>query len=373
MDTVPTDDDYYSILGVPRDASPAEIRTAYRRLALKHHPDKNNGNAEQAAAASTRFTRVSEAYEVLLNPDTRREYDGTGCTAGVHFQNPEDLFRSFFDTLAESGFFCVDEEIIGEFFDGPEVGIALRTLSHMPSTGVMMHSLRTYAKGTTMEPVVSKINDVIAGTNKPRSSRPRTPDIHIEVTVTLEEVYTRKLKKVMRRRVRRTPDGSYEQNEHPFIIPLYEPRVVYRGQADQLQDDDEAGDVVFSVVVQSHAVFNRLKNPHDILIIKRVSLYEVCHGCKFYVRNLDGNMLKISTRRAIQGCRWQRVRGGGLPVDRKTEERGDLIVKFVLDDDISATQLQGLKELFPPIAGEGVLLEHDDPCPEVTLEPCETR
>ena len=65
------DKDFYKILGVKKDASADEIKKAYRTLARKHHPDKNPDNA----AAEARFKEVSEAYDVLSDPTSRKEYD----------------------------------------------------------------------------------------------------------------------------------------------------------------------------------------------------------------------------------------------------------------------------------------------------------
>ncbi|MGH7370920.1 MAG: DnaJ domain-containing protein, partial [Candidatus Methylomirabilales bacterium] len=71
--------DYYQILGVSTSASPEEIKKAYRRLALKFHPDKNPDDP----AAAEQFTEINEAYEVLSNPERRREYDLYGTVGGA--------------------------------------------------------------------------------------------------------------------------------------------------------------------------------------------------------------------------------------------------------------------------------------------------
>ncbi|KAF7706791.1 hypothetical protein HF521_020045 [Silurus meridionalis] len=102
--------EYYHVLGVRKDASPDDIKKAYRKLALKWHPDKNPDNKEEA---ERRFKEISEAYEVLSDDDKRSLYDRYGKDAlsgggrrGGHyddhfggvftFRNPEDVFREFF-------------------------------------------------------------------------------------------------------------------------------------------------------------------------------------------------------------------------------------------------------------------------------------
>ncbi|MEK6922017.1 MAG: DnaJ domain-containing protein [Nanoarchaeota archaeon] len=80
--------DYYAVLGVPHAATAAGIRTAFRKLAIQHHPDRNNGNAE----AAQRFIHASEAYDVLRNPHSRSMYDrmcGRGFGSGASAGSPE--------------------------------------------------------------------------------------------------------------------------------------------------------------------------------------------------------------------------------------------------------------------------------------------
>jgi molecular chaperone DnaJ len=105
--------DYYEVLGLSREASETEIKKAYRRLARDHHPDANPGDT----GAEERFKELTEAYEVLSNPQARRAYDtyghqvprpGAGTTAGTGgdpFGGFQDIFEAFFgDQFGESPF-----------------------------------------------------------------------------------------------------------------------------------------------------------------------------------------------------------------------------------------------------------------------------
>lgn len=97
-----TEADYYELLGISRDASADEIKKAYRKMAVKYHPDKNPGDA----AAEEKFKEISEAYEVLKDADKRAAYDRYGHAAfqqgaggrgaGGGFHDPFDIFREVF-------------------------------------------------------------------------------------------------------------------------------------------------------------------------------------------------------------------------------------------------------------------------------------
>jgi len=94
--------DYYEALGVSHDATPDQIKRAFRKLALKYHPDKNKGNKE----AEQRFKEIANAYAVLSDPEKRAAYDRRG-TAGVEdmgfhgFESTGDIFSSFGDVFGD--------------------------------------------------------------------------------------------------------------------------------------------------------------------------------------------------------------------------------------------------------------------------------
>ena len=85
------DKDYYEILGLKNGASPDEIKKAFRKLAVKYHPDKNAGDKK----AEDRFKEINEAYAVLSDPEKKTQYDQFG-SAGFHQRySQEDIFRNF--------------------------------------------------------------------------------------------------------------------------------------------------------------------------------------------------------------------------------------------------------------------------------------
>src|SRR5712675_2827357 len=106
-------DDYYKVLGIEKSANVDEIKKAYRKLALEHHPDRNKGNK----ASEDKFKKISEAYAVLSDPEKRRQYDTVGASGFHQKYSTDDIFKGadFGNIFDEMGGF---ESIFGRMFGG---------------------------------------------------------------------------------------------------------------------------------------------------------------------------------------------------------------------------------------------------------------
>jgi DnaJ-class molecular chaperone len=113
--------DYYSLLGIPAEATSEEVKSAFRRMALKYHPDRNPGNEGEA---EVKFKEINEAYGVLGNAEGRREYDCLRKGQFVHYRqnfvfSPEEIWVSIVSDLqrifADSSL-RFDEELLNHIF-----------------------------------------------------------------------------------------------------------------------------------------------------------------------------------------------------------------------------------------------------------------
>lgn len=109
--------DYYEVMGLTKNATLEDIKKAYKKLAIKWHPDKNPNNKEEA---TQRFREIAEAYEVLTDETKRKAYDTYGFDAPSHgtsfnFHSADDIFKHFFE---DAGFDTNDDEDLFSAFFG---------------------------------------------------------------------------------------------------------------------------------------------------------------------------------------------------------------------------------------------------------------
>eukprot|EP00668_Euglena_longa_P034363 GGOE01044163.1.p2 GENE.GGOE01044163.1~~GGOE01044163.1.p2 ORF type:complete len:330 (-),score=119.69 GGOE01044163.1:263-1252(-) len=305
--------DYYATLGISKDATEEEIKKAYRKLAMKYHPDKNPDDAE---AAEKKFKLVSEAYEVLSDPEKRKVYDkygeeglkggipagaetGAGGFPGAggakftfHSSDPRDIFRQFFG--GSSPFDLGGENVAFQFggFDSP-----FSSPSHSPNTS---------------------------------PSRER-PVVEFQYFVALEDIYKGCHKKF--NVDRRMPDGSTDKKLFEFdVLPGWKKgtKVTFENEGGAAQGfpPNVKADLVFVLEEKPHPTFTRDSN--DLRAKLELSLSEALLGTKRSLQTLDGRSLPIEVPACIQPGKRLRVTGEGMPIRKKgaMADKGDLYLEI---------------------------------------------
>jgi DnaJ-class molecular chaperone len=317
--------DYYATLGVPRAASQADIKKAFRKLARQHHPDVNTGDS----TAEKRFKEVSEANEVLSDPEKRKLYDQLGSNWQSYQQSgggsgqPGDPFAGFqgFGSGGPGGRFEYrgnSEDLAGfsDFFRTFFAGGA----SPFETTGAAGPQTRTRTRTRvgTLDDLFAGFGDQAGGAvSGGRSARPR---LEAEAEVTLEEVAsgTKRLLDIEGKRIEVNIPAGVADGQ----------RIRFSGVA------PGRGDVYLRVKVRPHPMFTR-----DGANLSRelpLTLREALLGAEVPARTLNGRVL-LRIPPETQNGRIFRLAGKGLPRFRG-EGRGDLFakVRVVLPAGLSA-------------------------------------
>lgn len=318
--------DYYKILGVGKNASEKEIKSAFRKLARKHHPDVNPNDPQ----AEARFKEVNEAHEVLSDPEKRARYDQLGADwrrwqqAGggpgdfnwgqwttapggqrvhVQYSTPEDLQDLFGGGSPFSDFFT-------SIFGGMGGGNPRRRAGGR-------------AQGFEYQP-------------QPQSGQ----DLEQEIDISLHEAYsgtTRLLNKDGRRLEVKIPAGAKSGT-----------RVRVRGEGAPGMAGGGAGDLYLRVKVADDPRFERKDD--DLYTTIPVDLYTAVLGGEVSVPTLSGSLnLKIPA--GSQNGKTFRLRGQGMPKLRQPTERGDLYAR--LDVRLPTTLSDRQRELFEELREQG--------------------
>ena len=317
--------DYYEVLGVPRTASDDDIKRAYRKLALKWHPDR--AKAEGRKAAEEKFKQVAEAYEVLSDPDKRSKYDrfGENWKHGQEFTpppgnggsrqvSPEEFARMFGGGGGFSDFFT---SMFGDQFE-QQVGGGGRRHARYAERGADVQA--ELALGITDALAGGKQSFQLSGT-APCGRCGGTGAIGQHVCPTCMGL------------------GTVQQ---PRRVDLAIPRAVRDGQTLRLrglgepgEGGGEAGDLLLTLRLHSDATF-RLSGA-DIEADVPLAPWELLAGARVPVRTPDGSVTLNVPAGTRAGTRL-RLRGRGLDDGHGT--RGDFhaVVRLALPDDLTHEQ-----------------------------------
>lgn len=334
-------DDYYETLGISRHASLEEIKTAYRRLALKFHPDKNPGDKD----AEERFKRLSEAYQVLADTEKRQLYDlyGHAGLAGLDvggFGGFEDIFSSFGD-------------VFEDFF-----GFGRRRSRTRPQPG---QDLR-HRVVLTLEEVVKGVDTALEverrapcptcqGTGLEPGTRPQTcPSCNgrgqVGQTRGLLKIYATCPECRGAGSLITTPcnkchgAGAIREKKR---VQLRIPPGVDNGTRLRLRGEGEAGssggppgDLYIEVQIAPHTLFTR--EGKDLQYRTRLSFVQAALGSEVEIPTLNAHtLLKIPS--GTQPGATFRIPGEGMP-GLRGNSRGDLVVEVELETPTNLTPRQ---------------------------------
>jgi curved DNA-binding protein len=275
--------DYYKMLGTSKSASPGEIKKAYRKLALKYHPDHNKGDK----SAEAKFKEISEAYAVLSDPEKKKQYDMFGAEGFQNRFSQEDIFRGF-----DFG------SIFSEF--GVGGGGSSQNIFSQMFGGMGGPGKRQYRSGG------SPFGHSSAGFGG-HSQRAKGQDLIYELPVTLEEL-SRTANKIISYQM----DGRQEQVsvKIPAGIPAGH-KLRLKGKGEPSPYGGPAGDLFIQISVLAHPVFKRVND--DLYFKQKIKFSESVLGTEIEVPTIDQKTLKLKIPPGTQNNAKFRLKGYGLP------------------------------------------------------------
>lgn len=294
-------EDYYQVLGVDKKASADDIKKAYRKLALKWHPDKNPNNK----AAEEKFKKISEAYAVLSDTEKRQQYDQFGSADQFRQQySQEDIFRNF-DL----------DEILRSFGFGGSGRTTFRT---------------TRRGGVSRDDYDDPFAGLFGGgggmggrqqyANMPQKGQ----DAEYNLSITLEESVFGADKKI-----------SFQLENRVEDISVKIPAGISSGKKLRLPgkglsgyNGGPSGDLYLNINVLPHPIYARDGN--DLYIEKTIKFTQAVMGTSIDVTTLDGSVKRLKISPGTQNNTKIRMKGYGVP-GLKGAPRGDLYVKINVD------------------------------------------
>jgi len=284
--------DYYKVMGVERNASADQIKTAYRRLARKFHPD-----VSKEANAEAHFKEVQEAYEVLKDPQKRAAYDqlGSEWKSGQPFRPPPDWGSGF------------------EFSGRPGGAGGPRSRSRRGAAGASGAD-----DGAFSQEEFSDFFSSLFGGGTPfgrATGRAGGRDHHARVDIALQEAFSGTTRTLELKRPEIKPDGSVELRSHTVRVAI--PAGVTEGQLIRLAGQGEpaagggtAGDLYLEVHILPNGRF-ALDN-RDVTLTFPVAPWEAALGASVTVPTLGGDV-SMHIPAGAQSGQKLRLRGRGLP------------------------------------------------------------
>jgi curved DNA-binding protein len=294
--------DYYKILGVAKNASQEEIRSAFRKLARKYHPDANKGDP----AAEDKFKELNEAYQVLSDPDKRSKYDQFGASWQQYERmggRPEDFDWGSWRS-AGGGATRINLEDLQDLF-GQGAGAGVGGFSDF-------FEALFGSSGIGGQP---------RGSRRTTRSSGRIRDTEQEIEITLEESFHGT------KRLFRDHEGKqFEVSIPPGVRTGTKIRVA--GKAGKSMFGQPPGDLFLRIKVAPHGYFKREKT--NLLIERSVDLFTLLLGGEIQVPTLERSVVLTIPAGTANGKTF-RLRGKGMPDPNKPDARGDILVTLQVE------------------------------------------
>jgi curved DNA-binding protein len=280
--------DYYKILGLEKNASANDIKKAYRKLAMKYHPDHAAGDK----ASEDKFKQISEAYAVLSDPQKRKEYDEYGASGFQQRFSQEDIFRNFDfgDIFREFGFNA----------GGTSTG-----------DGGVRFSFGGGPFGSSFG-------------GRRQQAAVKGSDLMYEMPLTLYEVANGTTKSI-----------SLQHQGRADTITVKIPRGMISGKKLRLSGKGEpsayggpAGDLFIVANVVPDPVFS--VDNQDLIVNREIKLSDALLGTQISVPTLEGKEMSLKVPPGVRHKTKMRLAGQGLP-RMKSAERGDLYVVILIE------------------------------------------
>ncbi|MGE5259224.1 MAG: DnaJ C-terminal domain-containing protein [Hyphomicrobiales bacterium] len=301
-------EDYYKILGVARNASEADIKKAYRKLAMKYHPDHAKGDK----TAEEKFKKISEAYAVLSDKEKRQEYDTFGSEGFRQRFSQEDIFRGFNinDILREFGFG-------GDFYGGESRGTRF-----------------SYGAGSPF-----------GGRGRQQSQSVKGADLLYEMPLTLREVAFGTTKAV-----------TIQDQGTPERITVKIPKGMTAGKKLRLAGKGNPGpfggprgDLYIQAALMDDPVFS--VDGQDLITHRDIKLTEALLGATISVPTLDDKQYHLKIPPGTKSGTKLRLPGHGLPA-MQGSKKGDLYVRVNIQIPKALTSAQ--RELLEKLSETGI-------------------
>ncbi|CTQ40792.1 DnaJ homolog subfamily A member 2 [Babesia microti strain RI] len=338
-------DKFYNILELSKDCTTADVKKAYKRLAIKHHPDKG-GDPEK-------FKEVSRAYEVLSDPEKRKVYDDfgeEGLDGSFAPSDATDIFDLFFGGGGrkprgkKKGEDIVSQikVTLEQIYNGAMKKLAINkdTICETCQGHGGPKDLFETCRGCNGQGVKIQIRQMGPMIQQTQSVCPECggQGQMISDTNKCKSCYGRGVKKV--KKILEVPIEKGVPNQY---------KITFNGEADQ-RPNEVPGDVIFIVEQQDHDLFKRSGN--DLLITHEISLYEALTGFEFTLDHLDGRNLLIKNEgEVVCPGEIKVLKDEGLPQFKTPFSYGNLYitlkVKFPVGRSFNDDEKKVLLKLFP--------------------------